>query len=145
MDVEAIAVDSPHGYARNHVQQYLESDGAAVEHPMADALVLLYIKGRKSGQIRRIPIVANRDGGELVVMASAGGSPKDPEWYLNLVADPGVWVRDKAEFYAATASTVTAEDRPAYYARFLESFPAFKAYEEKTERVVPMVRVSRND
>jgi deazaflavin-dependent oxidoreductase (nitroreductase family) len=144
MDVEAIAVDSPMQWARNHSKQYLESDGSAIDHPLADSMILLYTMGRKSGEIRRIPIVALREDGGWYVMASMGGAPTHPSWYLNLSAEPNVWVRDKAELVAAEATTVSDADRPDVFDRFTARFPFFREYEEKTKghRVIPVVRIT---
>lgn len=140
--VEEQAVDSPIDWAKDHIEQYLQSDGKDVEHPMADSMILLYTKGRKSGKIRRIPIVAYRGEGELFVMASKGGAPTHPEWYLNLVDNPTVWVRDKDEFFEANATTVSSEERPEIFGMFTDRFPGFEEYEKKTERTIPIVRLT---
>ena len=142
MDVEAVAVSSPLEWARNHIDQYLESDGRDVDYGLADSLVLLYVTGRKSGQIRRVPILALREGADLFVMGSKGGAPTHPEWYLNLAADPEVWVRDHERFYEATAVTLDPVERADRVGSFIEMIPAFAEYEAKSERVIPMVRLS---
>lgn len=142
-DVEAVAVDSPLPWARDHTRQYLESDGAEVDHPRAPAMVLLYTKGRSTGLIRRVPLVATHLGEDLVVMASKGGAPTHPEWYLNLVADPTVWVRDRDDVYQATATTLAGDERSALWGQFVGEFPVFQEYADKTERVIPLVRLTR--
>lgn len=142
MDIEAIAIDSPMEWVRIHVKQYLESDGADVNFVNDDALILLYTKGRKSGQIRRIALLSTRDGDDLLVMASKGGSPVHPEWYLNLVDDATVWVRDHADFYEATAAPLDPEERSLAWQNIVSIYPFMADLEAKTDRVIPVVRLS---
>ena len=142
VDVEAIAVDSPLDWVQTHTAQYLQSDGADVEHPQADSLILLYTTGRKSGQIRRIALIAIRDGDDLVVMASKGGAPVHPDWYFNLADDSTVWVRDKANFYEATAVTLDPQERAEAWENLVAVFPFMEELAARTDRVLPLVRLT---
>lgn len=142
MDIESIAVDSPMEWVQIHVKQYLESDGADVDFDNADALILLYTKGRKSGQIRRIALLSSRDGDDLLVTASKGGSPVHPDWYFNLVDDSTVWVRDHADFYEATAAPLDPEERSVAWQNIVSAYPFMADLETKTDRVIPIVRLT---
>ncbi len=142
MDIEARAVDPTAPWAIEHIRQYLATDGGRVDHPHADVLILLYTTGRTSGKIRRVPVVHVPDGDDLLVVASKGGAPVHPEWYHNLVADPRVWVRRKAQFFAAVATTLDAEARAAVWARIVAAVPMFGEYEARTERQIPVVRIA---
>jgi deazaflavin-dependent oxidoreductase (nitroreductase family) len=142
-DIEQRAVDNPSPYARTHIAQYLETDGAEVDHPMADSLVLLYTTGKKTGEIRRTPLASFDDDGEKVVIASKGGSPEHPSWYWNLKADPTVWVRDKADLYEARAEVLGADEHAEVWSRIAAWNPNFQAYQDKTERTIPLVRLKR--
>ena len=142
-DIEQQAVDNPSPYAKTHIGQYLESDGQDVDHPMADDLILLHTTGKRSGQIRRTPLASYDDGGDLIVIASKGGSPEHPSWYWNLQADPTVWVRDKAEFYEARAEVLGEAERAEVWPRVTAWNPNFQAYQDKTDRTIPLVRLVR--
>ena len=142
MTIEDRAVDPSRPHAAKHVHQYLESDGAAVDHPAAGHLILLYTTGRESGQIRRTPLRFFEVDGDLVVAASYGGAPRHPDWYLNLVEDPTVWVRRDAELYEADAMPIDRVERDLLWDTVVvSSAPQFGDYQEKTERIIPLVRL----
>ena len=140
--IEAQALDSPSEYVSNQARQYVASEGTDVDHPFAKRLVLLYFRGRKSGQVRRVPLVCVEDGVDLLIVASKGGADHHPTWYLNIDADPNVWIRNKADFYEARATTLEGEERAAAWAKIVETMPFFGDYEQKTDRVMPVVRLS---
>jgi deazaflavin-dependent oxidoreductase (nitroreductase family) len=142
MTIEDRAIDPARPFAAEHVRQYLESDGASVDHPAAGHLILLYTTGRASGQIRRTPLRFFEVGDDLVVAASFGGSPDHPDWYLNLVADPRVWVRHDANLYQATAELIDGEERDRLWDTVVVSqAPQFADYQTRTQRVIPLVRL----
>ena len=97
-EIELAAVDSPHPPIAEQAHQYLATDGGEVDHPYADRLILLYVTGRSSGVVRRVPLVSVQDGDDLIIVASKGGAPDHPAWYRNLSADRRVWVRNRADF-----------------------------------------------
>jgi deazaflavin-dependent oxidoreductase (nitroreductase family) len=140
--IEAVALDSPSEFVSNQARQYVASNGTAIEHPFADRVVLLYFKGRKSGKIRRVPLVCVEDGDDLLIVASKGGADHHPAWYLNVDADPNVWVRNKANFYEAQATTLEGEERAVAWAKLVGTMPFFGGYELKTSRVMPVIRLS---
>jgi len=142
-EIEASAVDSPSPWARNHIAQYLASEGTAVDHPSADRLILLYTKGRKSGSIHRSPVVHFPMGDDMLIVASKGGAPQHPSWYLNLVADPHVWVRFMGDFFPAVATTLTSEERALEWPKITAHSPGFADYQVKADRVIPVVRLTR--
>lgn len=139
--IEARAIDSPLPWAQGHIRQYLESDGARVDHPMADALILLYVKGKKSGQIRRVPVAHYADGESLIVIGSKGGAPDHPSWYLNLRHDPQVWVRRRSEFFEARAEDLEGEEYERMWETITAWVPGFGEYRTKTSRRIPLVRL----
>lgn len=142
MTIEDRAVDPARPFAAEHVRQYLESNGASVDHPAAGHLILLYTTGRRSGEIRRTPLRYFEVGDDLVVAASYGGAPGHPDWYLNLLADPKVWVRRDADLYEATATPVAGEERDRIWETVVVSqAPQFADYQTKTSRVIPVVRL----
>lgn len=144
MTIEDRAIDPARPHAAKHARQYLESDGASVDHPAAGSLILLYTTGRATGEIRRTPVRFFEVGGDLVVAASYGGSPRHPDWYLNLTDDPRVWVRRDAELFEADAVPIEDVERDRLWETVVVSnAPQFADYQEKTERTIPLVRLSR--
>lgn len=146
MTIEDRAIDPARPFAAEHVRQYLESNGASVDHPAAGHLILLYTTGRASGQIRRTPLRYFEVGDDLVVAASYGGAPEHPDWYLNLLANPRVWVRRDADLYEATAVPVEGEERERIWETVVVSqAPQFADYQTKTPRIIPVIRLVAAD
>lgn len=106
-------------------------------------LLLLTTKGAKSGEERTTPLVYSRDGERLVIIASMGGAPKHPAWYLNLVANPDVTVEVGTEKFGAKARVANGEERERLYAQQAAAMPAFNEYAQKTTRVIPVVVLER--
>ena len=107
-------------------------------------VVLLSTKGAKSGKTRVNPLAGQpQDDGTIYVFASAAGSPKHPDWYHNLVANPEVEVELGADKYTATATPVTGAKRDEIYNRQKEAVAAFADYEQKTARLIPVVALTR--
>jgi deazaflavin-dependent oxidoreductase (nitroreductase family) len=141
-EVEARAVDPPSEHNRRIIGQYLETDGRQVDHSMADSLILLYVTGRASGEIRRVPLATFPDGDALLVAASAGGSATNPQWYHNLVANPRVWVRRGDRVYEAEARPLTGDERLQRWERVVAAHPVFGGYQERSGRQIPLVRIT---
>jgi deazaflavin-dependent oxidoreductase (nitroreductase family) len=106
-------------------------------------MVLLTTTGAKSGRRRTNPLVPLVDGDRLYVFASKGGSPRDPDWYRNLVAHPEVEVEYGDERFNARAVTLTGEERDRVYAAQVKVQPGFGDYEKKTDRVIPVIELRR--
>lgn len=106
-------------------------------------LLLLTTTGAKSGQRRTNPLAYLPDGDRLLIFASKAGMPTNPDWYHNLVAHPDVTVEVGAETYEATATLVTGEERDRLYAKQAQVSPAFADYQAKTNRIIPVIALSR--
>jgi deazaflavin-dependent oxidoreductase (nitroreductase family) len=106
-------------------------------------LIILTTTGARSGQPRETPLVYGQDGGDLFIIASAGGSPSHPAWYHNLLANPVVGIEVGTERYQALASPVTGEERARFYGRLAARFAFFRDYAETTAREIPVVRLER--
>jgi deazaflavin-dependent oxidoreductase (nitroreductase family) len=140
--MEERALDGAEPSAVDHARQYLESDGASVDHPAVGSLILLYTTGRASGEIRRTPLRFFEVDEDLVVAASSRGSSTHPDWYLNLVQDPKVWVRRDADLFPATAARVDGPDRDRLWETVvLTKAPRFAEYQAMTDRTIPLVRL----
>ena len=76
-------------------------------------------------------------------MASRGGSPTHPTWYLNILADPHVEIQIKADKFAAVARTASSPERELIWAEALKTWPRYNEYQSRTERQIPVVVIDR--
>jgi deazaflavin-dependent oxidoreductase (nitroreductase family) len=106
-------------------------------------VMLLTTTGAKSGRRITLPLVYLKDGEQLLIFASKAGSPRNPDWYHNLVANPTVTVEVGTETYDAKAVPVTGAERDRLYAKQVEAMPMFGEYQEKTTRVIPVIALER--
>ena len=124
------------------VIEKFRANGGKVDGP--NQLLLLTTTGAKSGQPRLAPVAYSTDGDRLIVLASKGGQPTNPDWYHNLVANPTVTVELGTEQFQARASVV--EDEQEYerlYAQHAALMPGFAEYRQKTTRKIPVVALER--
>lgn len=106
-------------------------------------LLLLTTTGAKSGQPRTTPLAYSTDGERLVVAASKGGAPSNPDWYHNVLANPIVTVELGTETFQARATVADEQERQRLYARHAELMPGFAEYPKKTSRKIPVVLLER--
>ena len=106
-------------------------------------LLILTTTGRKSGRKHTVPMVFTRDGERLLVYASKAGAPTHPDWYLNLVADPHVVIEVGQDRYDAIATPLEGEERDREFAAQAARDPVFADYAKKTDRVIPVVALTR--
>ncbi|RMI40020.1 nitroreductase/quinone reductase family protein [Streptomyces triticirhizae] len=123
------------------VIQEFRARGGRVGGPFEGSrLLLLTTRGARTGAPRTHPLGYLPDGGErLLVIASAGGSPRHPDWYHNVLAHPQVTVEDGLFTYEATAEVLRGAERDRVFARAVESEPGWGAYQERAGRVLPVV------
>jgi deazaflavin-dependent oxidoreductase (nitroreductase family) len=106
-------------------------------------VVLLTVRGRTSGRLFTVPLMGLRDGDDLLVAASQGGVDREPQWWLNLLADPHAEVEVRRERFAVTAERVGDEERPALWARFVAAYAGFEDYQARVTRQIAVVRLRR--
>ncbi|MGN9778765.1 nitroreductase family deazaflavin-dependent oxidoreductase [Micromonospora sp. H33] len=137
-------LDSPEGWVADHIRRYVETDGAeGHEWRPGVFTLLLTTRGRRSGQLRRTALIYGRDGDAYLVVASQGGDPKHPGWYLNLREEPLVEVQVGAERFTARARTATPEEKPRMWSTMVAIWPAYDGYQAKTAREIPVVVLER--
>jgi deazaflavin-dependent oxidoreductase (nitroreductase family) len=107
-------------------------------------LLLLTSTGAKSGKLRTNPVMYLADGDRLIVFASKGGAPTNPDWYHNLVANPTATVEVGPDRYDVKATVLTGAERDRLYARQAERYPGFADYQAKTTRTIPVVALERS-
>ena len=136
--------DSPTGWVAEHVDRYVETDGREGHEWRGVPTLLLTTRGRKSGKLRRTALIYGEDGeGRYLLVASKGGAPEHPSWYLNLAAHPEVEVQVGADKFAARARTADAREKPRLWQLMTSIWPDYDGYQKKTSRDIPVVIVER--
>jgi deazaflavin-dependent oxidoreductase (nitroreductase family) len=102
-------------------------------------LLLLHSKGAKSQLERVNPLAYVRDGERLVVIASKGGAPTNPDWYYNIVANPEVTVEVGTQAFRVHATVTGEPERTRLYSKMVQMMPNFDDYRRKTTRKIPVI------
>jgi deazaflavin-dependent oxidoreductase (nitroreductase family) len=135
-------VPSPSDWVAEQVELY-ESSGGTQGTTLRDTglpVIIVTNRGRKTGAIRKTPLMRVADGMNYVLIASQGGAPKHPLWYHNLKADPNVEIRDKTEVYKMRVrEVVDAEERQRLWNLAVKAYPPYQDYQERTDRVIPVL------
>jgi deazaflavin-dependent oxidoreductase (nitroreductase family) len=130
-------------FGAEHVRAYRESDGELGYHWRGTTILLLSTTGRVTGKERTTPLIHRIDGDGWVVVASKGGAPDHPNWYKNLVADPNATIQIKDELIPVRARTADGDERSRLWRLMAEVWPAYDEYQQRTERVIPVVVLER--
>ncbi|MFE7132811.1 nitroreductase/quinone reductase family protein [Streptomyces sp. NPDC057638] len=133
----------PQAFQQQVIDEF-RANGGRVGGPFEGArLILLTTTGARSGARHTTPLGYLPDGGErILVIASAGGSPRHPAWYHNLVAQPRVTVEDGSFIYDAEATVLTGEERDRVFARAVEAEPGWAEYQTKAGRQLPVIALT---
>jgi deazaflavin-dependent oxidoreductase (nitroreductase family) len=126
-----------------HVDRYLETDGEDGHDWNGNPTLLLTTRGRRSGEPHTLPLIYGRDGDRLVIVASRGGAPKHPAWYLNLLTDPEAEVQVGAEVFPVRARTAEPAEKARMWSTMAAIWPAYDDYQAKTDREIPVVVLDR--
>ena len=122
-----------------HVRVYRETGGETGYLWNGAPILLLTTKGRLSGEPRTIAIIFSKVGDSYVIIASKGGSPTHPKWYLNVLEEPRVQVQVKAERFEAIARTAGPGERERLWAEAVKTWPNYDVYQSRTTREIPVV------
>ena len=122
-----------------HVRRYLESGGAVGHEWNGVQTLILTTTGRRSREPRSSAMIYGADGDRYVVIASNGGSPTHPAWYLNLTADPAAEVQVGGDRMAVRARTAAGAERSRLWSLMTGIWPNFDVYQTRTSREIPVV------
>lgn len=150
---DPIVEASDSGWIAEHRDRYLKSNGAdghlfdstSVGGPGLVPTLLLTTIGRRSGKPRIMPLIYGEAGDNAyVVIASKGGSPQHPAWYLNLLDQPEVTVQVGPEKFSARARTARGDERARLWLQQQAIAPIFDGYQENAgQREIPVVILER--
>lgn len=136
-------IDNETPWVAGQIAEYLATDGKKPVFRYQSPLLLLTTKGRKSGVWRRTCLIYGPHDGAYIVVASIGGAPKHPAWYLNLKANPRVWLQVGAESFWAVARDANEVEKPELWKKMVDIYPDYDAYQAKTDRQIPVVVIER--
>jgi deazaflavin-dependent oxidoreductase (nitroreductase family) len=127
-------------FGQEHVERYQATDGEEGHDWLkGTTTLLLTTTGRKSGTQYTTPLIYALDGRNPVIVASQGGSPDNPDWYLNLVANPEVEAQIKGDTFRAHARSAQGDERERLWKLMTAVWPDYDAYQQKTDRRIPVV------
>jgi proline iminopeptidase len=134
------------GWQQRHVEAYLKSDGR--EGHLVDfglpgvpeiSTLLLQTTGRKSKDSKMAPLIYGRDGERFIIVASKGGAPDHPAWFLNLREQPEIRFQVADKKYRGVARIISGEERERLYRMMAKLYPPYDDYQAKTAREIPVV------
>jgi deazaflavin-dependent oxidoreductase (nitroreductase family) len=131
-------------FGKEHVRRYRETNGD-VGHiwKRGSKILLLTTQGRKTGNATTTPLIYETDGDDYVIVASRGGAPQHPGWYRNLVKSPDVEVQVMDDVFPARARVAERAERERLWKLVNEQWPDYDAYQQRTEREIPVVVLER--
>ena len=121
------------------IEEFRTNDGKVGGRFEGKTLLLLHTKGAKSGQERVNPAAYVKDGDRIVVIASKGGAPTNPNWYYNVLANPLVTVEVGTKKLQAQAMVAEEPERTRLYNKMAEMMPGFNEYRTRTTRQIPVI------
>ena len=134
-------IPSPREWVAEQVELY-EGSGGTDGLTLRDTglpVIIVTNRGRRTGAIRKTPLMRAVDGNNYILVGSQGGAPKHPYWYHNLKAEPDVEIRDGTEVYSMRVrEVVDPEERQRLWDIAVEAFPPYQDYQERTNRVIPV-------
>lgn len=130
-------------YGAEHVERYRATDGEEGHYWRGALALLLTTTGRKSGEERTTPLIYGRRGDDVLIVASKGGHPEPPAWYLNLRERSTVQVQIKGEKFMAQARDATPAEQAELWRTMAGYWPQYDDYQAKTDRPIPVVVLER--
>ena len=130
---------SPTGWVRDAVEKIVATGNTrAGQFNDSQKIVLLTMRGAKTGKLRKVPLMRVERDGNYLAVASLGGAPKHPVWYYNRLADPKVTLLDGTETAEYVARELDGDERAEWWELAGQVFPNYLEYQRKTERLIPV-------
>ena len=135
--------DDVNDWNRKVIDEFRANEGKVGGQFAGAPMILVHHFGAKSGVERVSPMVYFPDGERLLIVASAAGSPKNPDWYHNLKANPEVPVEVGPDTFPVVVEELAAAERAEKWAAITAAMPGFAEYQEKTSRQIPVLALTR--
>ncbi|MEV8221700.1 nitroreductase family deazaflavin-dependent oxidoreductase [Dietzia maris] len=136
---------SPSEWVRTQVETYEKTDGAEGGDLAGIPVVIVTTVGRKSGKLRKTPLMRVEHEGAYAAVASQGGAQTHPVWYWNMKADPHVEVRDRDRVGDYTARELSGPERDRWWDRSVAVYPDYRDYQQNTDRIIPVFVLEPRD
>jgi F420H(2)-dependent quinone reductase len=140
MTLQGEYVPSAFGWVRDQVETY-ERSGGQEANTLRDTgipVIIVTMRGKKSGTVRKIALMRVEHDGEYALVASKGGHSEHPVWYHNLKAHPDVELQDRATKRDYAAREVFGDEKAVWWERAVAAWPDYAKYQEKTDRQIPV-------
>jgi F420H(2)-dependent quinone reductase len=134
---------SPSGWVAEQARLYEESNGTEGTDLKGAPCLLLDYLGRRSGEWHRTVLIYGQDGDDYLIIASKGGAPEHPTWFLSVRENTEVHVRVGAERFTARAEVLPPQEKARVWPHLVEVWPPYAEYQAKTDRDIPVIRLSR--
>ncbi|WP_404348905.1 nitroreductase family deazaflavin-dependent oxidoreductase [Phycicoccus jejuensis] len=138
-------IPSPSDWVREQVEKIDETGDTRSVSVMDRPVVMLTMRGRKTGALRKVPLMRVEHDGTYAAVASKGGAPEHPVWYGNLLADPNLTLQDGTESWEAVAREIDGAEREEWWERCVAAYPPYAEYQTKTDRLIPVLLLERKD
>jgi deazaflavin-dependent oxidoreductase (nitroreductase family) len=129
---------SPSDWVRDQVEKIEAAGTTDAVDIMGMKVVLLTMRGAKSGKIRKVPLMRVEHNGVYAAVASRGGAPTHPVWYYNLTADPKLTLQDGTTTLEYVAREIEGEEYDEWWQRSVAAYPPYAEYQTKTTRKIPL-------
>jgi deazaflavin-dependent oxidoreductase (nitroreductase family) len=133
-------------FVADQVAAYERSGGqeANTQQPSGLPVVIVAMRGNKSGKIRKLPLMRVEHNGEYALVASLGGAPQHPVWYYNLKGNPEeVTIQDGPEPFDVRVRELSGDERAEWWDRSVAAYPDYAEYQTKTDREIPVFLATR--
>ena len=134
-------------WQEEHLRRYLQSGGTEGHlydfGPLNNAgyqpICLIKHVGRKTGRTLIVPLIYGMVEGEIIIMASKGGAPAHPAWYLNIASSSEVEDKIATQAFRATWREPADSERQRMWDQMVAIYPPYAEYQESTDRLIPLV------
>jgi len=137
---------SPSEWVRDQVEEY-ERTGGRRGNALRDTgmpIIIVWARGRTSGKIHKWGLMRVEHNGDYALVASKGGAPENPEWYANVMANPGdITIQDGPKPFDYDVRELSGEERQEWWLRAVLAYPPYAEYQDKAEREIPVLLATR--
>jgi deazaflavin-dependent oxidoreductase (nitroreductase family) len=144
--IEGEYAPTPTKWVRDQVELYERTNGqeGATLRDTGLPVIIVTMKGRNSGLVRKIALMRVEHDGQYALVGSMGGAPKHPVWYHNLKADPTtVTIQDGPEPFPVQVHETEGQEREEWWHRAVAAFPPYAEYQQRTDRLIPVLVATR--
>jgi deazaflavin-dependent oxidoreductase (nitroreductase family) len=136
---------SPSDHVQGQTEEVLKTGTTEGVLSFGSPIVLLTLRGAKTGKLRYTPVMRVEHEGSYAVLASKQGAPTHPTWYYNIKAHPEIRLQDGTETRHFVAREVDGAERAAWWERAIQAFPSYVDYQKRTDRRIPLLVLDPKD